>query len=95
MFWWYFWGVIMFLITLFVHKHTYEWGYKNSLSCPLWAVIVAFSIFLCPIVNLTVFIVGGLAYLIFCFSEAIYFEIDWDKQPKWIRKIIMFMTKEI
>lgn len=102
MFWWYFWGVIMFLVTLFFHKHTYEVenGYVltkgKRLPCPVWRVILSFIVFIVPIVNIVVFFLGAVAYLVtLCDGEMIMFELDPDTQPKWIRKIIMFMTKEV
>lgn len=64
---WFIIGIILFAITLYVHKHTYgervKGVYKDRLPCPLWLVILAFILFCIPIVGIILFLIGLMFYL--------------------------------
>ena len=60
-------GVILIVITLFVHRHTfiqdYELGYFKRLKLPIWLALLIIAIGLIPFVNFIVFIIGAMIYL--------------------------------
>ena len=91
-------GIIMFLITLYVHKHTYirrYYGGRRDEKCPspLWAAIIALILLCIPIFGAILFAVGLILYL-FHLSEAMETEI-YFKPTGVIKKIVDFLKKEI
>lgn len=60
-------GIVMIVITLFIHRHTfvqdYERGYFRRLKLPIWLVFLIIGIGLIPFVNFIAFIIGGMAYI--------------------------------
>ena len=70
---WFIIGIILFVITLYVHKHTYREKvgdeYKNRLTCPLWLVILIFFVFCVPYFGISLFFVGGISYCMVCSEE--------------------------
>ena len=62
-------GIILLIITYFIHKHTYiidsiweEKQYKPM--SPLWMWIILFIISITPFLNILMFIIGAVMYLI-------------------------------
>lgn len=91
-------GIIMFLITLYVHKHTYirrYYGGRRDEKCPspLWAAIIALILLCIPIFGAILFAVGLISYSIHL-SGAMETEI-YFKPTGVVKKIIDFLKKEI
>lgn len=82
-------GIIMFLITLYVHKHTLD-EYGSTLLCPLWVVIIAFIAFCIPVIGIILFLVGAVLYLLTLKDSEISF-----KAEGIIKKIGEILTKEV
>lgn len=93
---WFIIGIILFAITLYVHKHTYERKvvdeYRDRLPCPLWLVILTFILFCTPIVGIILFFIGLVLYLISSLQDYpdVYF-----KAEGIIKKIKDLLTKEV
>lgn len=92
-------GIIMFLIALYVHKHTYikelQYRDKEDKKCPslLWAAIIALILLCIPIFGAILFAVGLVLYL-FHLSGAMETEI-YFKPTGVVKKIMDFLKKEI
>lgn len=92
-------GIIMFLITLYIHKHTYIRRYygriRDEKKCPspLWAAIIALILLCIPVFGIIVFVVGLISYSIYL-SGAMETEI-YFKPTGVVKKIIDFLKKEI
>ena len=94
-------GAIVLTITIFVHRHTYGTGYVSGgrweinyddpAPSPRWAYIGAAIAAFIPIINIILFVLGGLAWGITYASN----EIRFGNPPKWLKSIIDFLTKEI
>lgn len=60
-------GIIMIIITLFVHRHTfiqdYEMGHFRRLKLPIWLLCLIIVVGLIPFVNFAAFVVGIMVYL--------------------------------
>lgn len=65
---WFIIGIILFAVTLYVHKHTYESKilneYRDKLPCPLWLVILFFIIACVPVLGIIAFLVGMIGYIV-------------------------------
>ena len=89
-------GIILFAITLYVHKHTYKraWGkYEDRLPCPLWLVILIFCIAFTPYLGVVAFLIGLVIYILEA-TEGAYPDICF--KPKGIvKKVIDLSTKEV
>lgn len=93
-------GIIIFIISLLVHKSTYEyrtWNssnlnykYEDKLKFPLWLLLVFIILSFIPILNLMYFIVGLIIYVLGIFNSEIYF-----KPYGFLEKIIKLLNKEI
>lgn len=92
-------GIIMFLIALYVHKHTYikelQYRDKEDKKCPspLWAAISALILLCIPVFGIIVFVVGLISYSIYL-SGAMETEI-YFKPTGVVKKIMDFLKKEI
>ena len=93
---WFIIGIILFAITLYVHKHTYERKvvdeYRDRLPCPLWLVILAFILFCIPIVGIILFLIGLVLYLTSSLQDYpdVYFKAEGT-----VKKIKDLLTKEV
>lgn len=89
-------GIILFAMTLYVHKHTYteriKGVYKDKIPCPLWLVILFFIVFCIPIIGAIAFFIGMVFYLANSIgsSQVIYF-----KPEGIVKKIEELLTKEV
>lgn len=93
---WFIIGIIIFTITLYVHKHTYgekiKGVYKDRLPCPLWLVILAFIVACIPGFGIVLFIAGIVFYL----KNSIGYYSDIHFKPEGIvKKIKDLLTKEV
>lgn len=102
-------GLILFLITLFVHKHTYKRHYKNEFYCkgeyftklktPLWLVLIIFIISCIPYLNIIGLVVGGYIYLCtistsnYGNGKSLY--LFRAKEDSILDKILKFLNKDI
>lgn len=85
-------GIIMFAITLFVHRHTYEHVYSDKpLSLPRWLYWIVFLIALTPVLNVIVFISGATVYMVHWVNDEIYFK----NNSKWWIKLSEFLNKDV
>lgn len=93
---WFIIGIILFAITLYVHKHTYERKvvdkYRDRLPCPLWLVILAFIVACVPFLGITLFLVGMIGYLVS--STGSYPDV-YFKAEGIVKKIKDLLTKEV
>ena len=92
-------GIIMFLIALYVHKHTYikelQYRDKEDKKCPspLWAAISTLILLCIPVFGIIVFVIGLISYSIYL-SGAMETEI-YFKPTGVVKKIMDFLKKEI
>lgn len=85
-------GIIMFAITIFVHRHTYERKYdEKPLALPRWAYWAMLLIALTPIVNVISFGIGAIIYLLTWADSDVYFKCE----AKWWTKMIKFLNKSV
>lgn len=91
-------GIILFLITWYVHTHTYTiegFSYYNQkkvvekAKVPLWVLLLAIIAVFIPILNLIAFILGVIAYIISIGEEDIELRIE------WVNKITEFLNKKV
>ena len=93
---WFIIGIILFAITLYVHKHTYgekvKGVYKDRLPCPLWLVISAFAVACVPYLGIVLFLIGLVLYLVSSLQSYpdIYFKAEGT-----VKKIKDLLTKEV
>lgn len=99
---WFIIGLIIFFITYYIHKHTYdyrkynhktkeyEYDIEDKLPSPLWVILIFFIISMVPILNILFFIVGAIIYFINISKEDVYF-----KSEGIIKKIFKLLTKEV
>lgn len=87
-------GIILLTITIFVHKNTYEQGYRgkvgDKLPTPRWLCIVAIVVALTPILNVSAFVVGIVAY-----SMALDDDIVFHCESRWWKSLMGWLTKEV
>lgn len=87
-------GIILLTITIFVHKNTYEQGYRSKvgdkLPTPRWLYIVAIVLALTPILNVSAFVVGIIAYCM-----ALDDDIVFHCESRWWKSLMGWLTKEV
>ena len=102
MIWFFILGIVFFLITFYVIRHTYEdrdfdykekvYKYKESDRIYLtigWYILI-FAIYLVPILNVAVFLWALIVYIVYTIDEDIYFN-----PTGAIKKIFDFLSKEV
>lgn len=99
-------GVIMIVITLFIHRHTfiqdYELGHFRRLKLPIWLAFVIIVVGLIPFVNFAAFVIGAMVYLMRMTDQADFifsFKNITGKYPEQTgglgRKIKKFFNKNL
>lgn len=85
-------GIIMFAITIFVHRHSYEYRYdEKPMALPRWLYWIWLLIALIPIVNVIGFCIGGFFYLISWVNYDLHFKCE----AKWWTKMVEFLNKSV
>lgn len=92
-------GIILFLITWYVHAHTYaiddDYSYyrrqkvTEKVKAPLWVLLLVIIAVFIPILNLIAFILGVIAYAI------TVGEGDIELRIEWVNKVIEFLNKKV
>lgn len=103
-------GLILFSITLFIHKHTYvkefEIIYKgynvryickgsHKIKCPLRFVLLSFILSIIPFINIIWFIVEIISYIVELLDKDPYGTPKYYLKCPIFYKIIDFLNKEI
>lgn len=95
-------GIIMLAITIFVHKSTYAWVYGHigaKLPFPRWLLLIMVFVYAIPIVNVVVFLVGFIVYVINTLGdrESYYNSpaIVFNRELKWWKAFKAFMNEEV
>lgn len=87
-------GILLLAITIFVHRNTYTFFGNNRMPFPVWAlivVVVLIGIAMIPVVNLLVFMIGAIIYLVGIAEREIVFRCD----KRWWKSIKGFLCKEV
>lgn len=85
-------GIIMFAITIFVHRHSYEYKYdEKPISLSRWEYWTMLIIALTPIVNVISFGIGAIIYIFTWAGLDIYFKCE----AKWWTKMVKFLNKSV
>lgn len=85
-------GIIMFAITIFVHRHSYEWKYdEEPLALPRWVYWTGLLIALIPVANIIGFGTGAIAYILSLANDDVYFKCE----AKWWTKMAEFLNKDV
>lgn len=89
-------GIILLTITIFIHKHTYNFSYgkpseDDKLEFPMWLLLTAIVIAAIPILNLAAFLVGGSAYM----SNLCEEEIEFHCESRWWKSLMGWLTKKV
>lgn len=92
-------GIILFLITWYVHAHTYAiddyYSYyrkhkvTEKFKAPLWVLLLAIIAVFIPILNLIAFTIGAILYI------ASILEKDIEIRIEWLNKVIEFLNKKV
>lgn len=99
-------GVIMLTITIWVHRHTYGVIYKHGehgehgeyvadlddpAPFPRWLLLSAVVVSLIPVVNVILFIVGMMEWIINYVED----DVRLGNLPKWFKSVQEFLTKQV
>lgn len=88
-------GIILLTITIFVHKNTYEQGYRgkvgDKLPTPRWLYIVAIVVAFVPILDVIAFALGLIGYCIGLGESDIVFHCE----SRWWKSLMGWLTKEV
>ena len=88
-------GIILLTITIFVHKNTYEQGYRgqvgDKLPTPRWLYIVVTVVAIILVLGVTAFIIGLINYCIALQEDDIVFHCE----SRWWKSLIGWLTKEV
>ena len=90
-------GIVLFLITWYVHTHTYtiaDYYYRKQevtekVKAPLWALLLAIIAVFIPILNLLAFVIGVIMYTTSIVEDDIEMKIE------WLDKVIEFLNKKV
>lgn len=91
-------GIILLTITIFVHKHTY-WrkSYReqeHKMPLPVWLFTLMVIIAFVPILNITAFVIGLIAYFVYRW-DPLCAETYFRCELRWWGALIGFLTKEV
>lgn len=93
-------GIILLTITIWVHRHTYgviheygEWvtDLDNPAPFPMWLLLSAVAVSFIPIVNVLLFILGMMGWLI----NYVENDVRLGNLPKWFKSVQEFLTKQV
>lgn len=84
-------SILLLAITIFVHRHTRDFCSEDRLKFPIWLLLSMIVIAIIPVVNLAVFVVGVIVYLL----NIAYCNIEFHCNPKWLKPFVNFLCKEI
>lgn len=93
-------GIILLTITIWVHRHTYgvTWEHgeyvadlDNPAPFPMWLLLSVVAVSFIPIVNVILFILGMMAWLINYAED----DVRLGNLPKWFKFVQEFLTKEV
>lgn len=85
-------GIIMFAITIFVHRHSYEYRYdEKPMALPRWQYWLWLLIALIPVANVGCFCAGAFGYIIGLATNGVYFKC----KAKWWTKVVEFLNKSV
>lgn len=83
-------GIVMLAITLFVHKHTTEWG-SDKFPLPFWGFLVGGIIACIPVINLVVFVAGAVIYILNLLDD----NIEFSYEATWYKRLIDLLTYDL
>lgn len=83
-------GMVMLAITLFIHKHTEDYC-EDAFPLPFWAVLIAGVIACIPIINLVVFVVGAVIYIVNIADG----DIKLSYEATWYKRFIDLLTYDL
>lgn len=83
-------GIVMLAITLFVHKHTTDWR-GDKFPLPFWGFLVGGIIACVPIINLIVFVVGVVIYILYIADD----DIGFSYEATWYKRLIDLLTYDL
>lgn len=93
-------GIILLTITIWVHRHTYgvTWEHgeyvadlDNPAPFPMWLLLSVVVASLIPIVNVILFILGMMGWLINYAED----DVRLGNLPKWFKSVQEFLTKQV
>jgi hypothetical protein len=85
-------GIILFAITIFVHRHSYEWGRdEEPIALPRWLYWTMLLIALVPILNVVCFVIGAGVYIGTWANADVFFRYE----VKWWTKMWEFLNKDV
>lgn len=93
-------GIILLTITIWVHRHTYgvtrEHGeyvadLDDPTSFPMWLLLSVVVVSFIPTVNVILFILGMMGWLINYVED----DIRLGNLPKWFKFVQEFLTKQV
>lgn len=85
-------GIPLLAITIFVHKHTYDWCTEEKAPFPVWFLLFIIVVAFLPLgINLFAFTVGAVVYLFEISIKNIMFKCE----SKWWECVKRFLTKDI
>ena len=79
-------GIVLIIITIFIHTHSYDY-YDNSLKVPTYLILIIIIVGLIPIINIITFILGLSIYITLLVGEDIKIKIE--------NKFIKFLIKDL
>ena len=93
-------GIILLTITIWVHRHTYGTTYEYG-ECvadldypapfPMWLLLSVVAVSFIPIVNVILFILGMMGWLINYAED----DVRLGNLPKWFKSVQEFLTKQV
>lgn len=85
-------GIIMFAITIFVHRHSYDWRCdEKPLTLSRWVYWTWLLLALTPIANVVCFCAGAIAYIFTWANDDVHFRCE----AKWWTKMVDFLNKDV
>lgn len=93
-------GIILLTITIWVHRHTYgvTWEHGEYVAdlddpapFPMWLLLSVVVISFIPTVNVILFILGMMGWLINYVED----DIRLGNLPKWFKFVQEFLTKQV
>ena len=88
-------SILLFTITLFVHRHTYDTYYdgeiKGKTSMPLWFFLLLVLAYCIPILNLLIFAAGMILYFVAWANK----DITMNYTSNWYMSLSDWLNKEV